>query len=161
MTTGRFWVAFTFAPAVAAAAFCVLLILTDSPSAYDVLGGFVLASLVTYAHAIVLGLPVILILRHLHRFTRLTVVAATFLIGALPVALFTAYSQITNRSGTFTVNGVAQQVDGRLTLAGWLSNIEGVLMCGAFGAVAGIFLWWLSGASANNALEQTRGRQLR
>jgi hypothetical protein len=156
MTTSRFWVAFALSPAAAAAAFCVYLLLSDSPSAYDLLGGFVLASLVTYAHAIVLGLPVILILWHFRRLTRLTMLAASFLVGALPFAIFTVYSEITDTSGSATINGVAHRVDGRLTLAGWLSSIEGVLLCGAFGAVAGIFLWWLSNASANKALERAR-----
>jgi hypothetical protein len=82
--------------------------------------------------------------------------AASFLVGALPFAIFTVYSEITDTSGSATINGVAHRVDGRLTLAGWLSSIEGVLLCGAFGAVAGIFLWWLSNASANKALERAR-----
>ena len=156
MITFRFWVAFAVAPAVSAAVFCVYLLFSASPNAQDLLGGFLLASVVTYAHAILLGVPAMLVLGHMHRLTRLSVLVASFLIGVLPVAILISYSEITTTTGAFSVNGVWHRIGGRLTLAGWISNVEGILLCGVLGLVAGIFLWSLSGASANNALEQTR-----
>ena len=87
-----------------------------------------LASIVTYAHAIVLGLPAILVLRHLGRLGRSSVHSTSFLTVLFPIAIFSLYSGIRSSSG--------------------LASLEGILLCGGLGLVAGIFAvgWWLVGS---------------
>jgi len=122
---------------------------------------FFFASLVTYLHAILLGIPLAICLMRLHWLTLLRVLLAGALIGALPVSAWTIYNELRSDSASSSsFGGVEHRIDGRLTRAGWISTIEGVLMFGALGMLAGGVWWWLSGASACGA-QGRRGHVLR
>ena len=103
----------------------------------------VLASIVTYAHAVVLGLPTAWLLYRYGPPTWVRVVVAAFLIGALPFACLTLYQESTISPGEgYEANGVVLRQDGHLTDAGMRSAILGVLQLGGVGAITGL-LWWL------------------
>ncbi len=103
----------------------------------------VLVSFVTYAHAIVLGLPFTWLLSRDSPLTWLRVVIAAFLIGAVPFGSLMLYQEITISPGSgYVSNGEVLREDGRLTIAGLRSTIFGVLQTGGLGAITG-FVWWL------------------
>jgi hypothetical protein len=117
--------------------------LLSGASATSVLSIFAVASFVTYAHAVVLGVPAAWLLGRSSPLTLPRVVIAAFLIGALPLCGFTLHQEITMPLGAaYEANGVVIRDDGRLTSAGLRDAVAGVLMAGAFGAATGL-VWWL------------------
>jgi hypothetical protein len=155
MTPIRVALAFIVAPAIPAAALSIpeLLFGATLKSTFPI---FILVSIVTYSHAILLGIPTVFILTRLHRLTLIRVLGTAFLIGALPVTAWTIYNEITMPLGSsYTYNWVPHRIDSQLTAAGWKSTIDGIVMCGVIGLVAGIAWWWISGASANSPLKPT------
>jgi len=156
MTPFRLALAFILAPAVPAIAYCLPGIVFGAPldSLFSV---FISTSVVTYGHAILLGIPTAVVLTRLNRLTLFRVLGAAFLIGALPFAALVTYNEITMAPGLSSeFNFVPRRIDGHLTRAGWVSIIDGVVMCGIFGMIAGVVWWWVSGASAINPLQPTR-----
>jgi hypothetical protein len=143
MNWTRFTAAFLFAPSVPALIFVAPALWMGAPpaSAWSV---FVLVSVVTYAHAIVLGVPsTFWLLSRRTSLTWLRVVVAAFLIGALPLGVLTLYQESTIPLGTgYEANGVVHRDNGRLTSAGLQSAVLGVLQVGGLGAVTGL-VWWL------------------
>ena len=156
MTPLRTTLAFVVAPAVPAIAVTLPGVLFGAPlaSAFSVL---ILASAVTYAHAIVLGVPTALVLIRTKRLTFPRVLGAAFLIGTLPYIAMITYLEITIPPGSsFTWNLEPHRIDGHLTRAGWVSIIDGVVMYGVLGLICGLIWWWIAGASANNPLQPTQ-----
>jgi hypothetical protein len=142
MNWPRVFAAFLVAPALPAAIFVIPALLTGTPlaSAWTIV---VMVSFVTYAHAIVLGLPSAWLLNRGGPLTWLRVVIAAFFIGALPFGGLTLYQEATISPGSgYVSNGVVLRDDGRLTSAGLRSAVFGVLQIGSLGAVTGL-LWWL------------------
>jgi hypothetical protein len=96
---------------------------------------FLLAFAVTLGHAIILGLPVALLYRVKH-WTRLdATLAASFLIGAIPVGLLNW--PMTNAS----VDGIPAAASGIPTAAAWVHYVEDLAMFGGLGAVGGLTFW--------------------
>jgi hypothetical protein len=132
-----------FTPAVPAAAYFFLMgLLSGAPadSFVSVAMDMLLMSLIVSAtHLIVLGLPTVLLLRKLGIFHWWSLVISGFIIGCIPMALFSwpAYS----KDSSYVENGVATVVDGVLTSAGWLSYIQGVGITGGLGALTGLTFW--------------------
>ena len=142
MNWSRVFAAFLFAPVVPAAIFVVPTLLMGAPVS-SALSVAVLVSFVTYAHAIVLGLPFTWLLSRDSPLTWLRVVIAAFLIGAVPFGSLMLYQEITISPGSgYVSNGEVLREDGRLTIAGLRSTIFGVLQTGGLGAITG-FVWWL------------------
>ena len=134
--------AFLVAPATPALIFVALAALANAPLA-SVWPMLALVSVVTYAHALVLGLPVAWLLNRSSSLTLLRVVVAAFLIGALPFGALTLYQEATiPRGAGYSENGVVLRDDGRLTPAGVKNAVLGVLELGGLGLAAGI-IWWL------------------
>jgi hypothetical protein len=84
-----------------------------------------------------LGLLAYFLLRLWFPISWLACVAAGFVIGALPVGLFTLNIYV----GTAWENGVLTIDEGRRTLAGWLSLLRASALFGLPGAVAGLIFW--------------------
>jgi len=153
MKHSKYILALLIAPGVIAALFCMpsLLFGTNLRSAYSI---FLLTSVVTYGHAIILGIPIIILFNKFSLFSRSHVLGASFLIGALPVSVLTFYREITMPSGAgYTSNGIVHRIDGNLTAAGWQSAIEGILFCGVLGAATGLVFWAIVRKSANKRLK--------
>lgn len=143
MNWPRVVVAFLVAPATPALIAVLPGLLTGGSG---VLAVFVLACVVTYAHAVVLGAPTAWLLARSKLMTPWHVVGAAFLIGTLPFGAFTVYQESTMSPGAgYTSNGVVLREDGRLTSAGVRSAVFGVLQCGLLGATSGL-VWWLLAA---------------
>lgn len=153
MIRTRLLLAFALAPAIPAA-IVVLPGFFFGASVSDVASFFCVVSVVTYGHTILLGAPLALLLIRLRRLNLRHVLVAAFLAGAVPIGAFVLYQEITMPPGSgYESNSVILRADGRLTPAGLISAITGVLQCGLLGLVAGLGWWWLLGAAANNALK--------
>jgi len=96
------------------------------------------AALIALLHAAVLGVPALLLLRHLERLKLLYVLFVAFAIGALPLPILL----IITRGFDWTV--------------GWYATIA--LACGSLGALGGLTWWLVAGVPSNKSLERTRGR---
>lgn len=148
MSPLRLSLAFILAPAVPVVLYC-LPGLFAGESINRLLPFFYFGSVVTYAHAIVLGVPAALVLGRFRRLTLARVLGTAFLIGALPFTGWTIYNEVTMPPGAgYTVNSEVLRVDGQLTRSGWISVFQGIGLCGLLGLAAGLFWWWISGASA-------------
>jgi hypothetical protein len=140
MNWARFFTAFLIAPLAPVLLFVIPSLLTGGSG---VLGILLLASFVTYAHALILGAPVACLLVWRKQLTLWRVVGAAFLIGALPFAGFSLYQESTMSPGAgYISNGVALRENGHLTNAGLRSAVFSVLQCGLLGSATG-FVWWL------------------
>jgi hypothetical protein len=142
MSRTRFIAAFMVAPATPALIAVVpgLLMGAPLPSAWTM---FALVSLVTYAHAVGLGLPAAWLLSRGSSLTLLRAVGAAFVIGVLPLGGLVVYQELTMPPGAgYEANGVVLRDDGRLTGAGLRSAVSGVVQGGALGAATGL-VWWL------------------
>ncbi len=142
MNWPRVITAFVIAPVMPAAIFVVPALLTGTPLA-STWAAVVMVCFVTYVHAIILGLPSAWLLGRRSPLTRLRVVIAAFLIGAIPFGSLTLYQELTISPGWgYVSNGVVLREEGRLTSAGLGSALFGVLQAGGLGAVTGL-VWWL------------------
>ena len=142
MNSTKLVAAFLVAPALPALIIAVPALWMNTLLA-SVWSMFMLVSIVTYAHAIILGLPATWLLSRCGPLTWLRVIAAAFLIGALPFAGLTLYQESTIPPGAgYEANGVVLRDDGRLTSAGMRSAVLGVLQLGVLGAMTGL-VWWL------------------
>lgn len=140
----RLALAYALAPAVPAVVVCLpgILFAGDVDGVFRM---FLLASAVSYGHALVLGVPVAVVLMRRGPLTRSRVLGAGFLIGSLPLATLMAYSElVTPFSGSSSFIGVVHRIDGHLTTSAWISMVEGILTFGVYGAGAGLVWWWLA-----------------
>jgi len=97
---------------------------------------------VTFAHTLVLGLPIALIYRAKRWQSPGLAVATGFLIGAIPISVF-AWPIEPSRGSSMWANGVLVSVNGIPTLAGWLEFLRFIGMVGCLGA-AGALAFWLT-----------------
>ena len=103
---------------------------------------FLMACVVTYAHALLLGIPIACVLGRRNALTLPRVVFAAFLVGAMPFGAFTLYQEATMPPGAgYSANGIVIREAGRLTSAGWRQAVLSILQLGALGAAAGL-VWW-------------------
>jgi hypothetical protein len=117
------------------------------PAIFLLLGGYPFAlwsAIVTYGHALLLGVPIFLWLRGRRWATPSHVLIGAFLIGAIPAAILFAAMP---RSGSFTADGIFLTESGRLTQAGVTELVATVLGLGILGALSGIV--WLLIAGTN------------
>src|SRR5688572_25282811 len=93
-----------------------------------------IAAVVTFGHALVLGVPAYALLRHRGWLKPVAVLTASFLIGSIPVfAVLT-----TNAAGDMTAGGVILVESGRITAAGHRENAQIAAIGGVIGAAAGV-----------------------
>jgi hypothetical protein len=110
-----------------------------------------LAGLVTYAHAVLLGLPAAWALSRVGPLTLLRVVVAAFAVGAMPFGAFTLYQEVTMPLGSgYVADGVVLRENGHLTAAGLQSALVGIVEAGIFGAIAGLVWWFVAKPTARN-----------
>jgi hypothetical protein len=168
MKRGRVVLAFVIAPAVTAVCwslgFAVLGVIGNDPNVLSTVLfiGFWVGA-IAYAHTLLIGVPVATLLLRAGSITLRSVVLSSALIGAVPYALYAAYQELSDTSGSSSSDGTPLTIDGVLTVAGFLSHLSTVAWFAASGIVAG--LAWLVIARSNslaphmtsdNALEQTR-----
>jgi len=150
MQRGRLILASAVAPAVPALILSAFIVgMTIAAGNFDRLGSDVafvafFAGVVSYAHAIVLGIPVALWLGRNGRLTLLPVLAYSALIGALPYSILMTWWELDENTGSVSFDGVAHTIDGTLTLDGWLNHAQVVLMFAGYGIASGLVWWWLA-----------------
>ena len=124
---------------------------------------FLVALMITSAHAVLLGLPLFLLLQMRGWVNVISAVAGGFLIGVLPVAAFTwplRYPEL--QTSAWAGNYGQTMVDGVPTLAGWQQYFDAALFFGGFGASAGLAFWaylWLRRRMSPSNLMQPTGQQ--
>src|SRR5689334_3758196 len=135
--------AFVLAPAVVAAGAGFLF----QPS--QPIGVILFALPITYAHAIILGVPIFLWCRRKSWFGISAVLLAAFLIGALPVGVWLMFAPAADyyRAGSDVL-----VENGTLTSAGIWAYAQIALSAGGFGVTAGIVWLLVAGKSANPLL---------
>lgn len=97
------------------------------------------AAMVTYAHALLLGVPAFLLLRH--RLNAPTIAGTSFAIGALPVLIL-----VSANTGDYSmVNGKVLVEAGRTTWAGYVANLETAAVGGILGLATGVVWMAIAG----------------
>jgi hypothetical protein len=158
MSALRLTFAFILAPLVPVAVYCAPSLLFDA-NINALLAVVWISGLVTYGHAILLGIPAAIVLVRLRRLTLPRVLGAAFLIGAIPYTVWTIYNEVTMPpGGSFTANFEVLRIDGHLTRKGWVSIIDGIVLCGVLGMATGLVWWWIARASANKPLQPIQER---
>jgi len=111
-------------------------------------------TIVAAAHALILGLPFYLFIKHRYRFSYKVSALSGFIVGLLPVSIFTFPITISQISSS--INGVPTMVNGVPTLAGWITYLQGILVYGLLGLVSAIvFKYSLSTLTSRNYNEDT------
>jgi len=95
-----------------------------------------LASVVALLHAVVLGVPSALVLRHFGKLKLPYILACAFLIGALPLPLGLLFAG----SVSWTLR----------------ESVLSMAFCGVLGLVAGAVWFYVSDLSSNTSFERTR-----
>src|ERR1700710_389909 len=97
---------------------------------------FPFAFAITLGHAIILGLPVVLLYRA-KQWKRLdATLAASFLIGAIPAGMATWPTDSSPATKT-SIPGIPDIS----AVEGWIGYFEGLAFFGGFGAVGGLVFW--------------------
>jgi len=126
----------------------------DDPYIWVRTRGFLgLTSVIVSGFVLVLGLPAYLLLHYLKLVRWWSTLSAGFILGALPMAIFTWPLKYSDMKSSSSVNGVQTMINGVPTAAGWLQYVEGVLFFGAFGLVAA-FVFWLVAPAPNKLSQQ-------
>jgi len=113
---------------------------TDDPYIWIRTRGFFILSLIFSAgFVLLLGVPSYFLLRRFGKIHLWSTLLAGFILGAVPMAIFTWPSRLTSAS----VNGVQTVIDGIPTMAGWLQFTGSVTFIGGCG-IAGAFAFWLA-----------------
>ena len=104
-------------------------------------GGFLsLCIMVSLAYVIVLGAPAYYLLRKLKAVWWWSTIATGFILGAIPMALFTWPLNPGNKTSA-SINGVQTIIDGVPTIEGWLQFVYGVSFVGLCGMVGALAFW--------------------
>jgi hypothetical protein len=119
--------------------------------------GFLMICLaISAAHVVALGIPAYLLLRWRRALRWWSALLSGFILGAVPVGIFSWPLRYAGPGSSASVNGVETMVDGIPTMAGWLQYLGGISFFGACGALAVAAFWVARGMSPNNSLERTR-----
>ena len=87
---------------------------------------------VAAGHAVIIGLPISIVVKAYMDFTYKVAALCGFLVGFIPIAIFTWPMQYGSGSSS-TINGVQTLVNGVPTMAGWLSYLQGTVIFGFLG----------------------------
>lgn len=115
---------------------------------------FVLCTLISAAHVIVLGLPAYAILRWRNVVRWWSTIASGFALGAIPHAV-ASWPTGNPPDASASFDGVSTLVNGVPTLAGWLQYFQSVAFFGACGATAAT-AFWLVVRSPDHSSRRTR-----
>jgi hypothetical protein len=108
------------------------------------------------AHALVLGLPCVLLLRAKDRLGIVSCAIAGFLVGAVPLGAFALTSMFVTHSAS--IDGTSTVVNGVPTLAGWIHYAHTVGVLGLFGLAGGLTFWAVSYMSGLGTGRQAASR---
>lgn len=125
---------------------CVSLAIVDWQDVKEELAVFYFSLLVSLAWVVVLGLPAFFLLRFLRREQIITLLAAGFVTGGLPLAML-GWPLDPGFQSSFSTTWHGEFVDmvkdGVPTLYGWLSYLERVAVVGVLGAISAATFWYV------------------
>jgi len=101
-----------------------------------------MSTAISASYVLILGVPAFLLLRWLNAIRWWSTLGAGFVLGAVPVAIFTWPLRYAEFKSSASVDGVQTMIDGVPTLNGWFQYIYGASFMGACGA-AGALAFWL------------------
>ena len=146
--SARIIAAFIISPTIVAAAATGFLLRPVNPLVI-----FIYAAVVTYAHTVLLAVPIYFWLQHRGWLRISTVLLSSALIGTLPIGLFLflgPYAEYTAAGSDVHVeNGVR-------TIAGILSSTQFALAAGGIGLATGIVWLLIAGKPANTPAQMDR-----
>ena len=151
-------VASVFAAAAAPAAIAgLIMLLVGRSEAFPVLFQVLAtAFVVALAHAVALGLPAVWLLRRTGCFRPWLILCTGFLVGLIPMAVWSWPYRPSPYPSSAWINGVQTLNNGVPTLAGWLGYIQGAAYAGAFCIVGALaFYFTFKGISPNNSFKPT------
>ncbi|MUH73202.1 hypothetical protein [Psychrosphaera haliotis] len=126
----------------------------DDPYIWVRTRGFLAICITVSAGFVVfLGLPTYFLLRKLNSVNWWATLISGFVLGAIPMAIFTWPLRYPEMKTSASVNGVKTMIDGVPTLDGWLQFLQGVSFLGVCGMV-GALAFWL--AAPNKPLKQDK-----
>src|ERR1043166_973082 len=114
--------------------------------------------LVCLAHALLLGLPLILLLRAINRLGILSCAIAGLFVGAMPLGAVAFIAMLGPHSAS--IDGRPTVVNGVPTLAGWMHYARTVGFLGLIGVIGGLIFWALSRLSWLGTGSQAQSRLL-
>lgn len=112
-----------------------------------------LCLVVSTAAVLVIGAPAYLALRGRPGLRWWGAWLAGFFLAAIPFGLL-SFPHLTPNPGEFmAVNGVKRVVHGVPTLAGWINDLEGVVLFGACGTLSSAVFWAVSGTGRRKPVQ--------
>jgi hypothetical protein len=117
---------------------------------------FIICFNISAAHVVALGIPAYFLLRWRSALRWWTALLAGFVLGALPMAVFSWPLRYANPENFLSVNGVEMMVNGVPTMAGWLQYLKGVSFFGACGLVAAAAFYAVRGVVLTIRLSRRR-----
>lgn len=97
--------------------------------------------IVSSGHVLFLGMPAYLLVRRFSVVRFWSTIVGGFLLGSIPIAIFTWPLRYPLQKVSSTSNGVQTMIDGVPTMAGWLEYIGAFSFFGVCGAVAAMVFW--------------------
>lgn len=104
-------------------------------------GFFLITFFISSCYVVLLGAPAYLVLRHFNLIRWWSALLAGFILGAVPVAVFTWPLNYSGLKTSATIDGVETIINGVPTMAGWIQYIQGVSFFGVCGVVAALAFW--------------------
>ena len=95
---------------------------------------FMLITFIAAVHSVALGLPIYFLVKSYSPFTYKVSMLCGFVVGSVPIAIFTWPLYYLGSKSSSSVNGVQIMIDGVPTMSGWLYYIEGVCLFGFLGS---------------------------
>jgi hypothetical protein len=108
---------------------------------------------ISLAHVVALGIPAFLVLRWRRALRWWSTLLSGFVLGAIPIGLFSWPLRYARPGSSATIDGVETMVNGIPTMAGWLQYLGGVSFFGACGLLAAMVFWVVWGMSPNNSFK--------
>jgi hypothetical protein len=138
----RFALAFALAPAGLSGLLCGLC-LVSGDSTKNCMWAFLPTFAVTLGHSLVFGVPVAIKFRFAKSLTLRKTLLAGALIGSVPITVLLACVQLAaSHHDWYQLNDTMLEVNGHLTVAGWLVRLAistASAVCGTVGAA----IWWV------------------
>ena len=106
----------------------------DAALWHQFLDMFALVTAVAAIHAVGLGLPVYFLVKIFSSFTYKVSILCGFIVGAIPIAIYTWPLDLSVLNSSVSINGVQTKIDGIPTMSGWFFYLEGVCLFGFLGS---------------------------
>ncbi|CAN7641371.1 hypothetical protein [Acidovorax sp. LjRoot194] len=125
----------------------------DSSLWIRTLGFMSLCALVSAAHVVLLGIPAFWLLRWMDVLKWWSVLLAGFVLGCMPMAVFSWPQRDSDMKSSVTIGHVQTVISGVPTTAGWQQYVAVVALFGICGACAAAVFWMVFRAGRHRAVD--------